>query len=227
MKKLAIFTFVLFLVAIVFTLFRSERSEDSEMRPLIQRDGEPIEAAERESGKQSLREALKTSVASKATGVNGMGGLERKHFEELVAEWVTESYSKNVILTQRRNRSLLGYRFEWLDRSLLPDDVIQHIKEQIPPLSSDESFLTESEEGEKRIVEPLTKENALSHVGHSLSMAFPPIKGMEIDGYFLFSGGTTTWAVYDFSTGIAVDPNTGKFYFWESVEELNTQQDLE
>ena len=218
MKKriLEAISFVL-LALVTFFVFRSERNGGAEMPHLSDRNAESIRAAEKESGKQSLGGSSKAPVALKATEVNIMSNSEHEHFEVLAAEWITESYSKNVVLTNRKNKSLAGFKFEWLDSSIIPDGVIQHIMQQIPVLTSTESPLSDSKEG-GQVSEPLTKEAALSHVGRSVNMAFPPVKGMEVDGYFLFSGGTTAWAVYDFSTGIAVDSRTGRLFSWESEE---------
>ena len=58
------------------------------------------------------------------------------------------------------------------------------------------------------------REAAVKHLRTRVSMVVMPRTAFEGPKYFYFSGGTTTTAVDDFSTGIAVAKETGEILDW-------------
>lgn len=93
--------------------------------------------------------------------------------------------------------------FEWVEENAVPVCLIEKIKGEMRPAFSS-----------PRETKAVTKKTVLSHIGHSVNMAYPPIRGVQADGYFFLSGGGTTGPVDDFSSGMAVEEMTGKIYFW-------------
>ena len=103
--------------------------------------------------------------------------------------------------------------FMWIEESSLSSALIVEIKNKMRP-----AF-----EESPNVEEYLTKTSVLPYIGHSISMAFPPVVGTEIEGYFLLSGGTKNYLVDDFSSGIAVDYSNGQIYLWNGAK-LNYPQ---
>ncbi len=62
-----------------------------------------------------------------------------------------------------------------------------------------------------------TIEEAFDFMNMSISMAYVPQKYLEDDEAFYFSGGTTSEAVLDFSSGIAVNKKDRTITSWKSA----------
>lgn len=104
---------------------------------------------------------------------------------------------------QAKMRNLLGLRrFEWVDPLALPADLVDSIRRKMR-----RAFPAAEPDSQKTI----TDESVLSHVGQSLSMAFPPVKGGKVG---FLSGGRTSGPVDDFSSGIAVDAPRRGYILW-------------
>ncbi len=219
MRTRTIIAVLLLSIATALFLLVPERGQVTEKPSIVQSEAQATRAAEKEPEEQAPSEDSIDQAGSEIVDP------ERERLEAIKAEWITESYAKNVELTQRKNRSTVGKKFEWLDRSFLPDDAFQHIMQQIPTLPPVGANTIHMDEGED--IFPLTREYVSAHLGRSVSWAYPPVKGMETDDYFLFSGGTAQWAIYDFSYGIAVDRKTGVLHTWRSKEHLQRSKELE
>ena len=66
---------------------------------------------------------------------------------------------------------------------------------------------------------PATLAESADYLSRNVCMAFPPILCTETEDVFYFSGGTSTEAVYDFSSGIAIMKADGAIWTWNHVEE--------
>ncbi len=221
MKTRTIIAVLLVSIATALILLLPERGGVTERPSIGQSEAQAAKVAEKEPEEQVPSEDSIDQAGSDFVDP------ERERLEAIRAEWITESYAKNVELTQRKNRSTVGKKFEWLDRSFLPDDAFQHIVRQLPADWGQTDSIYD-DEGKKiePLAEPLTGKAAGSLLGRSVSWAYPIVKGMEVDGYFLFSGGTEEWAIYDFSSGFAVDAKTGRIHLWRSEEQLQRFEEL-
>lgn len=59
-----------------------------------------------------------------------------------------------------------------------------------------------------------SRDEAVAHLEVNVSMALRPTVALEDDAFFYFSGGTTAYAVKDFSKGMAVSKATGEIFEW-------------
>lgn len=193
MKKLIIIilVFSLGLLALVFLLKDEKLSEEP---PLVEK---PVERNADSTDK--LKNEEQVAILDTAE-IDVVESLKDETVEqiEIVEEALTTDSQINI-------GDVLGMKsFEWVKKSSLQNNLIEGIKTRMRPAFS-------SQPDRKEIV---TRASVLPYVGRSLSMAFPPVKGIEIDGYYLLSGGTTSDVVNDFSSGIAVDSNSGEIYLW-------------
>lgn len=116
-----------------------------------------------------------------------------------------DDFSEEKPKTSRMAKYLSSLKpFEWIEESVLSDQLIENIKLNMR--------LTVSTKVEN--AEMMSKSELLNHISRSINVAFPPLKGTEIDGYYLLSGGTAAYAINDFSSGIAVDTKNGMVYMW-------------
>lgn len=58
------------------------------------------------------------------------------------------------------------------------------------------------------------RDEAVAHLEVNVSMALRPAIAFEDDAFFYFSGGTTAYAVKDFSKGMAISKATGEISEW-------------
>ena len=83
---------------------------------------------------------------------------------------------------------------------------------QFGQLRSKAEFFSTSESRRPRIIK--SREDAITHLNTSLSMALSPSVAFEDEAFFYFSGGNTAYAVRDFSQGIAINRATGDLLTW-------------
>lgn len=157
----------------------------------------------------------KSSKAKSNSTVESKTHLFPKDLESVSLSQGENSNNTNMVLVytdgEKRymDRSLLEslirgtVSFEWVDRDSISDLLIKDIMEK------KRSFMG-------AVVEPkaVTRSTVCSHVNRSISMAVPPVKGIELDDFFLFSGGTRDRVVDDFSTGYVVEKKTGEIFEW-------------
>ena len=157
-----------------------------------------LEASVSNSIRESIKPVLPIDLDAVATS------KDENHTniqEDENATLVKESTSQSEIFAG----GFVGLKpFEWVKEYSLPSNLVEDIKGHMRP-----AFF--GKDAEPKII---TQLSILPYVGRSLSMAFPPVKGVEIDGYFFLSGGTSSGPISDFSTGIAVDAKTGEIYLW-------------
>jgi hypothetical protein len=65
---------------------------------------------------------------------------------------------------------------------------------------------------------PQTLDEAAEYLRRHVSMAYPPSACIEQDGVFYFSGGTSTEAVEDFSSGFAIKKGEADILTWDKTE---------
>ena len=63
-----------------------------------------------------------------------------------------------------------------------------------------------------------TIDEAAERIATGVNMAYPPALCTEWNGWFVFSGGTTTGPVRDFSTGLGIRKGDNAVYTWEAAE---------
>lgn len=67
---------------------------------------------------------------------------------------------------------------------------------------------------------PATLEEAMAYLDRNLAMAKAPASCLEYEGIFFFSGGRSTAAVSDFSSGLAIKKGERTVFFWEKQESI-------
>lgn len=83
---------------------------------------------------------------------------------------------------------------------------------QFDQIRSKAVFFSTSESRRPRIIK--SREDAITYLNTSLSMALSPSVAFEDKAFFYFSGGNTAYAVSDFSQGIAINRATGDLLTW-------------
>lgn len=71
---------------------------------------------------------------------------------------------------------------------------------------------------------PQTLDEAAEHLRRHVSMAYPPSACTEQDGVFYFSGGTSTEAVEDFSSGFAIKKGEADILTWDKTEKAKEER---
>ena len=72
---------------------------------------------------------------------------------------------------------------------------------------------------------PETLQEAAKYINERVAMAYPPAACVEYDGVFYFSGGQSTKAVADFSSGLAVVKGKAALYRWNAKDASGEKPD--
>ncbi len=99
----------------------------------------------------------------------------------------------------------LGNQIQWLDGR--GEEVSKIITEKLPHAEMAESW-TKNPPNDRRA--------AFSYLNRSINMAKWPSVAVELTDYYVFSGGTSTRNITDFSSGIAIRKSDGKVFVWQS-----------
>ena len=159
------------------------------------------------------KEGQSSHIALYFDGATYWNGLVEKLKSDLTAynqqrfETISRENPLRIKIVENNLNSVDSLQFEpfkWVDEDTFSADLAEEIKLNMYPAFS----------GKNAEQEIINKSSVLPYVARSVSMAYPPVSGVKMDGYFLLSGGTSTGAVDDFSSGIAVDAENGKIYLW-------------